>query len=85
MSYPPPYHTEGDEARVFDAIDAIRHATLLVPSGDGLQVASPRSCWIANGVSCAATSHAGIRNRYCSTAVALTQFFTVRTRISRRG
>ncbi|HEX7046270.1 MAG TPA: FMN-binding negative transcriptional regulator [Gammaproteobacteria bacterium] len=39
MSYPPPYHTEFDEARLFDAIEAIRHATLLVRSGTGLQVA----------------------------------------------
>lgn len=37
--YPPHYHTEMDEARIFDAIDAIRHATLLVPSPDGLKVA----------------------------------------------
>lgn len=36
MIYPPPYHTESDEARVFDAIDAIRHATLLVQAGDDL-------------------------------------------------
>lgn len=28
--YPPTYHTESDEVRVFDAVDAIRHATLLV-------------------------------------------------------
>ena len=39
MSYPPPYHTESDETRVFDAIAAIRHATLLVPSDAGVQVA----------------------------------------------
>ncbi|HEX6930473.1 MAG TPA: FMN-binding negative transcriptional regulator, partial [Gammaproteobacteria bacterium] len=38
-NYPPHYHTETDEQRIFDAIDAIRHATLLVPSPDGLQVA----------------------------------------------
>jgi len=39
LNYPPHYHTETDETRVFDAIDAIRHATLLVPSTNGLQVA----------------------------------------------
>lgn len=39
MSYPPPYHTETDEENIFTAIDAIRHATLLVPSHTGLQVA----------------------------------------------
>lgn len=38
MTYPPPYHTETDAARLFDAIDAIRHATLLVPGEDGLLV-----------------------------------------------
>lgn len=38
-AYPPSYHTETDEGRVFDAIDAIQHATLLVPSDNGLQVA----------------------------------------------
>lgn len=37
--YPPHYHAETDETRLFDAIDAIRHATLLVPSAAGLQVA----------------------------------------------
>ena len=39
MIYPPQYHLETDEARIFDAIDAIRHATVLVPSDDGLRVA----------------------------------------------
>lgn len=39
MNYPPPYHTESDEENILAAIDAIQHATLLVPSGDGLQVA----------------------------------------------
>ena len=29
-SYPPGYHTQNDEAVLFDAIEAIRHATLLV-------------------------------------------------------
>lgn len=37
-NYPPVYHTEPDEQRIFDAIDAIMHATLLVPSAEGLQV-----------------------------------------------
>jgi transcriptional regulator len=37
--YPPRHHTETDETRILDAIDAIRHATLLVPSSAGLQVA----------------------------------------------
>lgn len=39
MNYPPPYHTETGEARLFAAIDAIRQATLLVPSDGGLLVA----------------------------------------------
>lgn len=40
MNYPPSYHTETDDARVFDAIDAIRQATLLVPAVDaGLHAA----------------------------------------------
>lgn len=39
MNYPPPYHTEFDEEKIFAAIEAIQHATLLVPSDDGLQVA----------------------------------------------
>jgi transcriptional regulator len=34
-NYPPPYHTETDENRIFAAIDAIRHATLLVPGEEG--------------------------------------------------
>ncbi|HEX6928524.1 MAG TPA: FMN-binding negative transcriptional regulator [Gammaproteobacteria bacterium] len=38
-NYPPAYHTETDEARVYAAIEAIRHATLLVPSESGLAVA----------------------------------------------
>ena len=37
-NYPPPYHTETDEARIFDAIDAIQHATLIVPGDDGLNI-----------------------------------------------
>lgn len=36
--YPPHYHTETDDKRLFDAIDAIRFATLLVAGDDGLQV-----------------------------------------------
>lgn len=39
MTYPPPYHVEADETRLYAAIDAIRQATLLVPSDDGLQAA----------------------------------------------
>lgn len=39
MNYPPPYHTELDEEKIFAAITAIQHATLLVPSDSGLQVA----------------------------------------------
>lgn len=38
-TYPPVYHTEAEEKRIFDAIDAIQQATLLVPSDAGLQVA----------------------------------------------
>lgn len=36
MSYPPNYHAEHDETKVFDAIDAIVQATLIVPGDDGL-------------------------------------------------
>lgn len=39
MMYPPPYHTETDENRVFDAIDAIRHATVLLVDGEETHVA----------------------------------------------
>lgn len=34
-NYPPAYHTETNEQRLFAAIDAIQHATLLVPGEDG--------------------------------------------------
>jgi transcriptional regulator len=37
-NYPPPYHTETDERRLLDAIDAIQHATLIVPGDHGLDV-----------------------------------------------
>lgn len=38
MNYPPPYHTEHDEERLFAAIEAIQHATLIVPGNDGLDI-----------------------------------------------
>lgn len=33
--YPPDYHNETDESRLYAAINAIQHATLLVPGADG--------------------------------------------------
>ncbi|MDX1444490.1 MAG: FMN-binding negative transcriptional regulator, partial [Gammaproteobacteria bacterium] len=35
MSYPPTRHTETDEARIFDAIEAIVQGTLIVREGQG--------------------------------------------------